>query len=142
MTSDQVTLDIGDSFLIRNQYGEHLHIIVAESSPDNSAQIMLVYISSTDNTPYKDPTTIIEKKEHRFIKKRSWVRYQNIIICSRPEIKKSIFKYYGKIDDELLAKIQEGINSSNFVSIRNKQLFNQWKIDGLFRKIKKQKNKS
>lgn len=68
MTSDQVTLDIGDSFLIRNQYGEHLHIIIAESSPENSAQIMLVYISSTDNTPHKDPTTIIEKKEHLFIK--------------------------------------------------------------------------
>lgn len=135
MPHDKATLDIGDSFLIRNVYGEHLHVIVAESSPDHSAQIMLVYLSSKENIIYKDSTTIIEVNEHTFVKTRSWVRYQNILIYSRPEAKKLIVKHYGKTNDELLKRIQAGINSSDFVSGRNKRLFNEWKMDGRYRKV-------
>lgn len=138
MPNDNTALNIGDSIVIRNEYGEHLHVIVAESSPGNSSLIMLVYISSKEKIHYKDSTTIIEAYEHPYIIKRSWVRYQNIIICSRSEVRKTIVKYYGKIDDKLLIRIQSGINSSDFVSGLKKRLFNEWKMDSLFRKANNQ----
>ena len=137
MPNDDSTIEVGDSFILRNEYGAHLHVVVADSSPNHLAQVMLVYISSKEKIPFKDPTTFIEIGEHPFVHMRSWVRYQNILIDSRHEINKLIVKRYGKINDDLLKRIQVGINSSDFVSGRNKKLYNEWDIDRVYRKINK-----
>ena len=65
------TLEVGASFTLRNENGVHLHVIVAESSPGDSATVILVYLSSAD-VPFRDLTTIIINvlKHRNHIKKR------------------------------------------------------------------------
>ena len=131
----EISLEVGDSFLLRNEFGTHLHVIVAEYSPDPHSQVMLVYASSRDNVPFKDITTIIVAGEHPFITTESWIRYQNILIKSRLEVKPFIIEFFGKITENLLTRIQKGINTSDFVSGQKKDMFNEWVMDNLFRKI-------
>jgi hypothetical protein len=131
--------NVGDSFTIRNEYGIHLHIIVAESSPDDSSTIMLVYLSSA-KIPNRDLTTIIQIGEHPFVYKEdpiTWVRYQNIIVCQRTDIENNIIEYFGKVNEALLKRIQDGILKSNFVPKGIKQLFNDWYTSKIFRDIHK-----
>jgi len=131
--------EVGDSFTLQNQYGEHLHIVVAESSPNDLAQLMLVFISSAKPQKW-DPTTIIQVGEHPFVTRTdaiTWVRYQNITILQRKEIEKFLVLEYGKISDELLQRIQKGILDSEFVERRFRLLFIEWNSDQLFRKSKK-----
>ena len=134
MPKRKISLEVGDSFTFQNQFGLHLHVIVAESSPNDSAIIMLVYISSQD-VRYKDKTTEIQVGEHPFITLPSWVRYQNIIICNRAEVEKNIVDYFGKIEEKLLIRIQEGILKSSFVAKRNRELFFEWNTDKKYREI-------
>jgi hypothetical protein len=128
------TLEVGASFTLRNENGVHLHVIVAESSPGDSATVILVYLSSAD-VPFRDLTTIIKKGDHPFVDRDSWVKYQNIIIFSRKEVEQSILKYYGKVDTLLLERIQAGIEKSDYVPKRDRQLFRQWKEDKIFREM-------
>ena len=138
MPTHDISLDVGDSFTLRNEYGNHLHIIVAESSPNDSAAIFLVYVSS-GRGPHRDPTTIIKVGEHPFIelqKNESWVRYQNVIICSRDQIRGFITEHYGKVNPDLLNRIQDGVEKSDRVHDPDKELFRTWKMDKLFREMK------
>jgi hypothetical protein len=135
VTPDNFSLQIGDSFLFRNQIGEHLHVIVAESSPGDSGEIMLVYLSSVD-APYKDETTIVEKGDHDFVTKRSWVRYQNVIVYSRNIDEKSIIKHFGKVKPELLERITGGILISKRTPKDKKRLFHEWKMNKAYNDIK------
>jgi hypothetical protein len=134
---DNRTLEVGDSFTFRDQNGIHLHVIVAESSGEDSATIMLVYLSSAD-VPYRDTTVIIKKGEHPFVDRESWVRYQNVIVCSREEIE-LIVEHFGKVDTHLLERIQAGIEESEYVPKWIKNLFRQWKEDKIFRDLKHKK---
>jgi hypothetical protein len=130
--------EVGESFTFRNEYGLHLHIIVAESSPDDSSTIMLVYLSSA-KIPNRDLTTIIKIGEHPFVYKEdpiTWVRYQNIIVCQRTDLENKIIEHFGKVNDALLKRIQDGILKSNFVSKANKQLFNDWYTGKIYRDIR------
>ena len=130
----KITLEVGDGFTLLTSYGTHLHIIVAESSPEDSASIMLVYLSSVDSD-YKDRTTIIEIGEHPFVTRSSWVRYQNILVASRADVEKIVVKHFGKVDPKLLQGIQDGLEASDFSSNGNKQLYHQWKMDSLYSKL-------
>jgi len=132
------SIEVGDSFTLRNEYGKHLHVIVAESSPDDQATIFLVYVSSATGS-FRDTTTIIKAGEHPFIdlqNKESWIRYQNVIICSREQIRGSIEKHYGKVNPELLKRIQDGVEKSDRVNERDKKLFREWRMDRLYREMK------
>jgi hypothetical protein len=135
-SSQKVSLAVGDSFTIRNEYGIHLHVIAAEASPEESAAIFMVFISSTD-IPQRDPTTIIQIGEHPYIDKVSWVRHQNILICSRKEIQRLVVQHYGQVTPELLARIQEGIEKTDRITDPDKDLFRQWKMDKVYREMKK-----
>jgi len=95
---------------------------------------MLVYLSSVD-IENKDRTTIIEIGEHPFVTCSSWVRYQNILVASRADVEKIVDKHFGKVDPELLQRIQDGLEASDFSSNGNKQLYHQWKMDSLYSKI-------
>lgn len=136
MQINNLSTEVGDSFEIRNDLGIHLHVVVAEASPDASASIFLVYISS-QNIPAKDPTTIINIGEHPYITKESWVRHQNVIICSRQDIQQNIVSHYGKVSPELLERIQYGIENSKRVNDYQKTIFREWKTDRLYREMKK-----
>lgn len=134
MQRDQFSLQVGDSFTFEDSIGNHLHVIVAEYSPDDSGFIMLVYLSTSKK--YRDPTTIINSGEHSFITRTSWVRYQNIKICQRSTISGKIIQHFGKVDDELLSRIQDGILKSQFTSRGNKNEFSEWRNNQLFNAIK------
>lgn len=134
LNKSKVSLEIGDSFTLRNDYGLHLHVIVAESSPDDSALLFLVFISSVD-TQYRDPTTIIHVGEHSYITKESWVRYQSILILPRKDIEKRIVDYFGKVSPNLLVRIQDGIIKTDRINEPDKNLFHQWKMDKLYREL-------
>ncbi len=134
MPTKKISVEVGDSFTLLTTYAIHLHVVVAESSGEDSASVMLVYLSSVDST-FKDRTTIINVGEHPFVNRTSWVRYQNIFIASREEVAKMVVTHYGKVNPDLLRRIQDGIEASDFSSIRNKQLYHQWKMDRLYSKI-------
>lgn len=125
-------LEVGDSFILQTEIGEHLHVVIAESSPGDSAIILMVYISSA-NIPKRDTTTILKVGEHPFITKESWVRYQNIFICPKKKINGRIIKMYGKVEGEVLERIQNGILESKYVSKGIKDLYYQWKMDKIYR---------
>ena len=115
--------EVGDSFTIRNEYGMHLHIIVAKSSPDDLSTIMLVYLSSA-RIPNRDLTTIIKIGEHPFVYKddpMTWVRYQNIIVCQRTDIQNNIIEHFGKVNDPLLKNLR-GYLEVRFCSQRSKAI--------------------
>lgn len=135
MPSRNRHIEVGDSFTVKNQYGFHLHVVVAEASPNNSAFIFLVYISSSD-IPAKDTTTLIQAGEHPFIDRPSWVRYQNVLICARDEIERLIIDDYGKVSPELLDRIQGGVLDSERVNDPDKETFRQWKMEKAFRDLK------
>jgi hypothetical protein len=96
---------------------------------------MLVYISSSGER-YKDKTTSINVGDHPFIRKPSWVRYQNIITTHRNELEGIIIEYFGPVSDNLLIRIQNGIHQSKFVKRRDKELFDQLKFENLSKKLK------
>jgi hypothetical protein len=127
-----VHLEVGDSFILLDQNGKHLHIIVAESSPEDSATIMLVYLSSA-RISNRDTTTMLHTGDHPFIDRECWVRYQNILVCSRETVEPMIVEHFGKVEDRLLERIQAGIEKSKFASKQNKDLFRQWRIDRTYR---------
>ena len=128
--------EVGDSFVLQNELGEHMHVIVAEASDRENCEVMLVYLTSA--TSYRDSTTIIKYGEHPFVTKVdqiSWIKYQNVRIYARNDLKKLIVEDYGKIDGELLRRIQDGIEKSKFTSKENKNLFRQWHMGRLYRNL-------
>ncbi len=136
--ADSFSIEVGDSFEINNQYGKHLHFVIAEESAKDHSLIILVYISSA-NTVYKDTTTIIKPGEHPYITdtdNESWVRYQNTIICSRDKITQLITKHFGKISDTLLKRIQDGFEISGKVNNEIKKIYFEWKMDKSFDSLK------
>lgn len=124
-------MHMGDSFLIENAFGKHLHIIIAQSSSTDPALFMLVYLSTAD-VRHRDTTTILEPGEHPFVKVRSWVRYQNVLVWTREQIKQHRVRDFGQVSPEVLGRIQAGIESSPFVAGNIRELFLQWKMDRLY----------
>ncbi len=49
MPPKKISVEVGDSFTLLTTYGIHLHVVVAESSVEDSASVMLVYLSSVDS---------------------------------------------------------------------------------------------
>lgn len=134
MSNSKIPVNVGDSFLLDLNYGLHLHIVIAEESPLDSSYIMVVYCSSTGKNP--DKTTIIEKGEHPFIDRQSWIRYQNVVICSKDEVRALIKKSFGKVTNELISKVQTGLLKSDKVSRRIKSTYNEWHTQNLLNYIK------
>ena len=100
--ADSFSIEVGDSFEINNQYGKHLHFVIAEESAKDHSLIILVYISSA-NTVYKDTTTIIKPGEHPYI--------TDTIVCQFfCKISHRSFHYLNNI----LATLHIQINSAKF----------------------------
>ena len=129
---------VGESFEINNQYGTHLHFVIAEESHKADSLIILVYLSSKE-TIFKDNTTIIKFGEHPYITEKdrdSWIRYQNTLECSREDILPLITQHYGKISESLLHKIQVGFERSNKIDKWIKKDYFEWKENKLFDSLK------
>lgn len=132
------SLEVGDSFEIRDANGKHLHLIIAEASKEIHSSIILVYLSSA-KTIYKEDTTIIKPGEHPYVTKmddESWVRYRNTLLCSRDQIATLITKHFGKISDGLLKRIQTDFENSHNVNKGIKKIYIEWKTDKLFDSLK------
>lgn len=130
MDKGEFSLEVGDCFELRNPYGLHLHFIVAEYSDAPNSQVMLVYASSA--TTNVDATTILNPGDHPFFTKKSWIRYQNVLIVSRDQVQEQIVQYYGKCSDTVLIRIQEGLERSKFVPREKKRIFIEWRQNRLF----------
>ena len=122
-------LKVGDILTLINEYGQHFHVIVAESSPYNSASLMVVYLS-TSKGRFRDSTTIILPGEHKCVTKESWVRYQNIMIYTRKELEALMIKHEGQVNSDLLTRIQDGIMKTDRAEYRNKELLYHLKKQG------------
>jgi hypothetical protein len=130
--------DVGDSFELRNQYGFHLHVVIAEASDRKDGDVMLVYLTSSKS--FRDETTIIRYGEHPFVDKLdtvSWIKYQNVMILTRVALAKLIVVDYGRVDDKLLERIQDGIEKLDYVEEWKKKLFRDWHMDRLYRMMGK-----
>jgi len=127
-------IEVGESFILLDIDGKHVHVIVAESSPGDSGQVMLVYVSSK-NIPQKDTTTLINIGDHDFINRPSWVRYQNIKIVQKASLVPNIIQHFGKVSDRLLERIQSGIYKSDMVLRKNKEVFSEWNMTKISRDI-------
>jgi len=99
---------------------------------------MLVYLTSSKS--FRDETTIIRYGEHPFVDKLdtvSWIKYQNVMILTRVALAKLIVVDYGRVDDKLLERIQDGIEKSDYVEEWKKKLFRDWHMDRLYRMMGK-----
>lgn len=112
-----------------------MHVIVAESSPGDTGEIMLVYLSSVD-APYKDETTIIQAGEHPFVTRRSWIRYQNVLVCQRDIVLKSIEKHFGQVGPSLFERITSGLLKSKRTPNNKKQMYHEWKMNKAYKDMK------
>ena len=129
--------EVGDSFVLRNENGVHLHVIIAEASSRKDGEVMLVYLTSSKS--FRDETTIIRYGEHPFVDKLdavSWIKYQNVMVYSRVALAKLIIDDYGPIDERLLKRIQDGIEKSDFVEGWKKKLFRDWHMDRVYRMMR------
>ena len=133
MQSNQASLFVGDSFVLKDLEGSHLHIIVAQEGPRDENRVMMVYISTAKS--HRDTTTIIKIGEHPFVTEESWVRYQNIKVLQRLDLINKISKFYGKVGNELLQRIQKGILRSEFSTKYIQELFRDWQLNELYNQI-------
>ena len=134
---DNLPIEIGDCFLFDNdEDGRHMHIVIAEDRENPYGQVFLVYITSAERI--FDNTTIFEPGIHEFIKKRSWVKYDNTQIMLRSELRSRIIKRYTPLKPEYIEKIQKGVLDSKHTQQYKKEIFKQWQNESLFRKIDKQ----
>lgn len=131
---DNQPILIGDCFLFDNdEAGKHLHIIIAEDRENPYGQVMLVYITSVERI--FDSTTIFNPGIHEFIKKRSWVKYDNVQAMLRSELRPRIIKRYSKLDEQYVKMLQKGILESKRTPRRFKDLFREWENEKIFRSI-------
>jgi hypothetical protein len=133
--SNPASLSVGDSFVLNDLEGPHLHIIVAQEGSLDEDRVMMVYLSSTKS--HQDPTTIINIGEHPFVTKQSWVRYQNIKVVQRLSLTDKISTSYGKVSDSLLLRIQNGVLHSKFVAKDKRELFREWQDDEIYKQMSK-----
>lgn len=129
MANSEFSLEVGDCFELRNPLGLHLHFIVADYSDAPNSQVMLVYASSAATNA--DMTTVLNPGDHPFFTKKSWIRYQNVLIVSRDQVRKQIVRHYGKCSETVLARIQEGLTRSKFVPREIKKIYLEWRQNKL-----------
>lgn len=131
---DNQPILIGDCFLFDNdEGGRHMHIVIAEDRENPYGQVMLAYITSS--TKIFDTTTIFEPGTHEFIVKRSWVKYDNIQIMLRSELRPRIIKRYHPLASEHVERLQSGLLLSKRTPNRTKDLYRQWNNERLLRSI-------
>ena len=107
-----------------------MHIVIADDHDDPYGHVMMVYITSTK---IFDETTILEAGCHPFVKHTSWVKYNNIQIILRSELRSKITQRYEPLPPELLEKIRNGLLKSKRTSRQMKDVFNQWNTEMIFR---------
>ncbi|WP_432284133.1 hypothetical protein SLT36_20295 [Aminobacter sp. BA135] len=96
--------------------GQHLYVIM--TNPCDQGKSLLVSISSIKDGRFHDPACIIEVGEHPFVTKRSFVEYRLSRIIRCDHIAKCVagwvFTPKAGVSDELFAKIEAGIEASDF----------------------------
>jgi len=131
--SSHTGLIVGDSFIFSGLEGPHLHIIIAQEGPRDEDHVMMVYISTAK--AHRDTTTMINVGEHPFVKEVSWVRYQNIKVVQRLVLMDKISEFFGKVDNDLLQRIQKGIQRSKFVAKDKRELFREWQLNEFYNQL-------
>jgi hypothetical protein len=130
-------LTIGDCFTLRNFGKPRLHIIVIEQNPDQDiGQVISVYLSSCENKRPEmiDNWTILNKGDHSFIDRKSFVKYQSALIYDKQWLSKNILDEYEPISTQILKSIQTAFDAKNGnprIVKKYLHLFNEWHIDNL-----------
>ena len=100
----------GDTFLIPDWMGTHLHFILS-ALPDGS--VVLAHL--TKRRAHTDDTCVIQAGEHPFVKSETAVRYDQAYICpaaNLASLERIIIRKFEPLNDELLARIRRGALSS------------------------------
>lgn len=129
-------LNIGDCFTLHSSGKPHLHIVIQDQKPgDINCQVICVYLSSVGNKTIIDDQTILQKDQHSFITKRSFVRYRNALIESKRVLESRIIETYEPIDPDILREIRSQFFEPN--AYRNIPkiiiaLFNEWNLNQIY----------
>ncbi|MGR3984843.1 MAG: hypothetical protein OD817_06265 [Gammaproteobacteria bacterium] len=96
-----------------------MHLFVILTDPDGPRrEVILVSISSVRPGRQYDDTCIVEKGEHEFIKRRSFVSYKSCRQRSATDLERGVkngrFIDKGCINAELFARIIDGVPRSKF----------------------------
>lgn len=103
-------IDVGDVFLIEYPSKKHYHVVVAERT-DNGTYLLAFISSIKDGLEYDD-TCVLHKGDMQFIKHDSYIVYEKMYAICGDYIEKSGYTYKGKVPDEVLSRIREGVRKS------------------------------
>jgi hypothetical protein len=110
----------GDTFLIPDWAGAHLHFILC-TLPDGS----VVVAHFTRRRAYTDDTCVIQPGDHPFVKNETIVRYDQAYVCpaaNLASLERIIIRKLEPLSGELLARILRGALSSPQTSDKIKKL--------------------
>ena len=126
----------GQSVLIetgKTPEGEKYHLYVVITNPDAESNVLLVpictYHEDTASNPYpgQDDSCILSAGCHKFIKRKSYVKFHKSKIMNIFDIFNGIHK--GKLiqkddfDPEIIKDIQQGAEKSKFIPQKFKYFF-------------------
>ena len=129
-------MKIGDCVTLDTFGKEHLHIVVQDQRPgEEIGQVICVYISLIGNKKRIDRWTILHIGDHPFITEDSFVKYRNVLVGVKSEIKDKICDPYPPIKPEILEHIQSQFSKAHpYENIRKGivELYNEWHEDQIF----------
>lgn len=106
--------------------GQHLYAII--TNPCDGDQCLLVSFSSVKQGRFHDPACLVNPGEHEFVVKPTYVEYRMARIMRCDHIDKCVsgwtFTPKGPISDDLLERIHNGVEQSDFTSGRVFNYFN------------------
>ena len=116
----------GDTFLKDDPNKKYLRVIISDPDPDPDNNVLVVSLNSYDKTKnYHDSTCIINKGEHSFVVRDSFINYfkseeYNYFKINRElHIEKLIPKE--NINNLILKRIQRGAMKSKLFPVKHKK---------------------
>ena len=113
-------MDIGDTFLLRNQeIDEHLYIVISDPGIDPS-QVVIVSLTSYDNFQheiYKDGSCILHPDDHPWILHQTCVSYRDGRSVSKDQLDALLeaghLQMREPVGKEVLERIHEGAEKTD-----------------------------
>lgn len=106
---------------------DRMHLFVVLTNPfddrgDGVQRVLLVSLSTVHDHKNHDPACVLEAGEHRFVKHESFVVYRKARIEEANKltegVRKNIFQPNERVNDEILLKIRQGLESSEHTTPR------------------------
>lgn len=123
----------GDTFFMQSGFGEHLFVVLKDPTtyPDEGygQRLCLVSVNLTSVREGRniDSACIIRQGEHPFIQHDSYILYEKMEFMDYQRtceaVNSSVYRASTPVSPELLQRIIEGIQQSNVVKRKFKNLF-------------------